>query len=307
MTFSKERLLEVLPKYEGKKVLIAHRQSIDDIVNEVLDAHSCFSGDYDRLVLFFDRFSDYEVCELLFDFLKDNICYSEESELSQTTKSPAAILVTGTCDCKGYALFIAGVLDALNRSGRSIDWCFAFAGYNSNSIRHVFVRAVVDGSEIWIDPVLNEFNGRVPSPSFVKLKRPNMALHRVSGIINEEKSDNIVLHAACLEPTDTLDRQLNRLTTCATDGVYQVREPLLEIAVLEESTDSDAIPIAMKVDTMLTEPLVSATEAAPQGYAPSQAYALTDGEEGSPKKSVDGNNGLLWGAALVAILLMANK
>jgi hypothetical protein len=50
--------------------------------------------------------------------------------------------------------------------------------------KHVFiVIKEKGGNEIWVDPVLGEFDGRDPSPYYIKDKKPkNMALERISGI-----------------------------------------------------------------------------------------------------------------------------
>lgn len=181
----KELLLSMLPPYQGKKILIKRDQSVTDIMTETLNAHDAFANDYDKIAHYFIGRSDEGTLEKLFNFLKTNVAYKEEPEEVQQTKSPAAIIETGVCDCKCYAIFIGGVLDALNRLGGRFDWNYAYAAYNEG-IAHVFVQARVEGKEFWVDPVLSKFNQRYPRPKHIvkKKKSADMALYRVSGVEN---------------------------------------------------------------------------------------------------------------------------
>jgi transglutaminase-like putative cysteine protease len=123
-------LLAVLPPYTNTSVTIKKTQTVNDIVREVLEAHAAFAPHYDSIAAFFDNGSNATIARNLFDFLKSNVRYKIEPEEKQTTKSPAAILSQAQGDCKHYAGFIAGVLDALNRQGRKIDFHYRFASYN---------------------------------------------------------------------------------------------------------------------------------------------------------------------------------
>jgi hypothetical protein len=153
---------------------------------EVVEAHKFFASDYDLIADFFWSGDVYETCRLLWNFCKRNISYVIEPEKSQTTKSPAAILTEAYGDCKHYAGFIAGVLDAINRDfGAGIKWKYCFANYDEfgDLPQHVFVKVKDNGHEIWIDPVLNRFDERL-QPVSCHYKTVNM-LSRVSGINNE--------------------------------------------------------------------------------------------------------------------------
>jgi hypothetical protein len=62
-------------------------------------------------------------------------------------------------------MFIGGVLDALNRQGRRINWHYRFVSYRllDETPGHVFVVIdMPDGSEIWVDPVLPEYDEHRP-------------------------------------------------------------------------------------------------------------------------------------------------
>lgn len=177
---TKDSLLMVLPPFTGTEQVIERRQKLRDIVSEVLNAHEYFAKDYDTIAAqFIDRTTE-GTCRQLFDFLKLNIAYVEETEDAQYTKSPAALLETGVSDCKMYASFIGGVLDSLCRMGAAIDWCYAFAKY-PKGMNHVFIIVEEAGKEIWVDPVLPEFDGRDPFPLSITKQRTGMALIRLSG------------------------------------------------------------------------------------------------------------------------------
>lgn len=183
---TKDELLAVLPPFTNERVLINPRQSVADIMRETLNAHDAFAGDYDLIASRFVRSSRVETLRGLFNFLKNEVDYVEETERMQMTKSPAAILETGRCDCKCYALFIGGVLDALNRKGGNYDWNYVYASYTAGvrTPGHVFVQCRTNGREYWVDPVLSEFDQRKPVPRYMIRKQKDntdMALYRLSG------------------------------------------------------------------------------------------------------------------------------
>lgn len=148
-------LLNKLPRAQGRYVLINKSQSVPDIVREVCEAHSSFKGLYDRIGYMFDARTIPEICNKLDRFCRENIMYREESDRRQTTDVPQNILNQGFGDCKHYASFCGGILDAIKRkTGKRINWHYRFASYNlwRKTPYHVFVVVQDNGSEIWIDP-----------------------------------------------------------------------------------------------------------------------------------------------------------
>jgi len=180
-------LLQVLPPFTNSSLLIEGNQNVPDIIREVLEAHSYFSGDYDFIYQYFDKGSIENTCRLLFDFCKRNIAYKIEGEKNQTTKSPSALISMGHGDCKHYAGFIAGVLCAITRNtGKNIKWAYRFGSYSlfDREPGHVFVVAKDAGQEIWIDPVLSYFDERLQPTYFID-KKVSMPLYRLSGFAQE--------------------------------------------------------------------------------------------------------------------------
>jgi len=148
-------LIGELPPYKNEWVLIHPNQQVHDIIREVLEAHREFAPYYEKIALYFDAGTVDEICERLFRFCKKYLRYREESEDEQSTAIPTGLLIRGYCDCKGYAGFCGGVLDAINRiTGKDIDWCYRFASYHmlQSTPHHVFIVVNDKDEELWIDP-----------------------------------------------------------------------------------------------------------------------------------------------------------
>jgi hypothetical protein len=172
-----------LPPFRNEKVIITSRQGTGDIINEILKTHTLFEADYDRIYAYFDTGDIYSTSQTIWNFLKHNLRYNAESDGEQSVKSPSAILHPGEhIDCKHYALFTGGVLDAIKRNmGDNWDWCYRFVSYHKGEdFGHVFVVVTDHGNDIWIDPVLTNFNQRKSYYKFID-KQP-MSLVRISGI-----------------------------------------------------------------------------------------------------------------------------
>jgi len=170
-------------------------QQVSDIITGMLDAHIKYAPEYQKIAQSFAGRDVKSTARNIYDFLKKNVNYVIEPDDKQMLKSPSAILYTGKTtgsDCKNYALFTAGILDALNRAGFPIKWAFRFASYRmfDKMPHHTFVVINPDtNKEIWIDPVLNGFN--LKKQYYYKLdKKPkNMALISLAGIGRKTKAE----------------------------------------------------------------------------------------------------------------------
>ena len=183
-----DQILGQLPPFKGQEVVVSKNQTTKNIINEVLNAHTIFALDYAIVAKFFTNRSPDRPDKQLYDFCKEYLHYNVETDRWQTTRSPAGILALGQTkmgvDCKHYAGFIGGTLDAMNREGADIDWEYRFASYDRDKIPgHVFI-VIFDGTkEIWVDPVLDEYNGRYPYPNYyIDKKSSSMPLSRLSGM-----------------------------------------------------------------------------------------------------------------------------
>lgn len=123
--------------------------------------HIACRSDYDKIVGTIDDRKDiYQICRQLWTFCRTNLTYVVEDGEAQYVSCPYTILRGGNVDCKNYALFIAGMLDALKRKGYPLTWTFRYASYRifKTAPDHVFVVVNPDTDNIWVDPVLNYFN-----------------------------------------------------------------------------------------------------------------------------------------------------
>tara|TARA_R110000868_G_C10967954_1_gene769331 strand:- start:3027 stop:4325 length:1299 start_codon:yes stop_codon:yes gene_type:complete len=177
-----------LPLYQNRRHVLIHNQSVGDIITGILQTHSKYTADYDKIALSFAGRDAVQIARNVYDYLKKNTFYVIESDTRQTLRSPSAILALGQnprvgLDCKSYSLFIAGVLAAWQRRGMNINWCYRFASYKiaDKLPHHVFV--VINPNtnhEIFVDPVLPTFNDK--KQYHYKIDRKPMALYTVSGI-----------------------------------------------------------------------------------------------------------------------------
>lgn len=181
---TKQQILALLPPFRNERVLVKKNQNVSDIIEQVLRAHEANKKYYDSFAHLFNNSSLKKTCDGLYNFISENVTYVEEPEEEQTTALPSAILSLGKGDCKHYSSFAGGVLDALNRNGANINWCYRFCSYKilHDTPHHVFICVTdKDGSEIWIDPVpgANEMSPTWQLDKYTK--RNSMPLYNVVG------------------------------------------------------------------------------------------------------------------------------
>jgi hypothetical protein len=153
-------MIKALAGTQENPVLLVDDQNVKDIMKGLKAKHKQCTADYDRIVKYFPQDDIEELSYALWSFLRENLKYFEEPVSLQEVRSPITILKDGYSDCKCYALFIAGILDAKKRQGWDIDWVFRFTPtiFYKTSIGHVFVVVNPDTDDIWIDPVLSSFD-----------------------------------------------------------------------------------------------------------------------------------------------------
>jgi len=183
---SKNAVLQKLSPFNNFKKVVSSDQTVNDIIDGIVETHYKYKDEYDKISDFFVGESEIETARNIFNFLKSNVPYYIESNNTQTLRSPSAIIALRQgADCKSYALFANGVLDSLNRKGIfQVPLAFRFAGYKDNTREPQHVFAVMypgTKKEIWIDPVLPRFNEK-RQPSFFKDKKIKMALIALSGV-----------------------------------------------------------------------------------------------------------------------------
>lgn len=188
---NKNVILEKLAPFKNYQKVINQDQTVENIIDGILSTHEKYKSEYDRISEYFVGRDEYETGKNIYNFLQANVPYYIESTKNQTLRSPSAI-VSMPGDCKSYSLFANGVWDSLNRKGIfNSPIAYRFADYrNIGEYQHVF--SVINAgkkNEIWIDPVLKNYNEKKQPTSFTD-KKIKMALIAMSGV-NETKSDKI--------------------------------------------------------------------------------------------------------------------
>jgi len=186
-------ILKYLPSYRGNIEIITNNQDVKDIMKAMQNFHTTYASDYDKIYKFFLGKTPEQTAQNLFDFLKKNCSYYIEGLEGQTVRNPSAILATGKLDgidCKNYALFIGGVLDAINRSGKqTIPFAYRYAQTDlfDENYNHVFIVIFPKTQhELFIDPIpeVKNLDDRFPIYSYTD-KKLNTMLYGVSGTKNQ--------------------------------------------------------------------------------------------------------------------------
>ena len=181
---SANTILGKLTPFMNQQSVVVENQGVNDIIGGILDTHKKYQKEYDKIYPYFIGSDLYETSKNIFTFLKKNVPYYIESNDCQYLKSPSSIVSTPS-DCKSYALFSCGVLDAIKRNtGEDFEVIYRFASYDpfDKIPQHVFCVVRGEGEEFWIDPVLDKFNEK-KQPYFFKDKNiNNMALVGLSGV-----------------------------------------------------------------------------------------------------------------------------
>lgn len=239
MIIADELLDQMADMPDEPEVTLVDKQVVADIIRYMPWKLRRCRPYYDLIWMFFESDSVEGVGEGLYDFLKDQMTYIEEDDEAQRLSSPKEMLERGDCDCKGYALFVAGVVDAINRNTEEpIKWCFRFVPSTLLGVKigHVFVVLDPGASEVWVDPVLSSFNQK---PFYaVRKDRYVSDAETVSGLV-VDVSGNVVGNAEA-----NLLGQLNEYTLGLQDAMQVTigNKTINSITLLVLQTASTFIP-----------------------------------------------------------------
>ena len=195
------QILTQVQPYKGEYNSIRKRQSIRDLMGDIMDKHEKNEMAANAIAAKFWKGNVMDTAKYLYDYYKGRIKYGEEDTDNQTVKTLAAIHVEGIGDCKHFSQAIVSVCCALRRMGYPIKAKYRFAVYNNQpnekGVRsgHVFAVIMDKGKEIWCDPVVSSFDQRFPVyishqdrvPPLGKLPAARLGqVWDVSGISNSE-------------------------------------------------------------------------------------------------------------------------
>lgn len=194
MSMTREQILALLPPYQNIRVKQVANQTVNDIMRAMKHTHNEYLEQYQKIAPYFVGSTVYKTAKNIYNFLRNNTRYYQEPDTVQTVQSPAAIVANGLIngiDCKNYALFAGGILDAINYLGlQYIPWTYRYVSDKiySTTPGHVFVVIYPDTTnEIWIDPIpqISKFNEKWTYYYSIDKKPNNMALYAVSGRQND--------------------------------------------------------------------------------------------------------------------------
>jgi hypothetical protein len=136
---------------EGQTITVKKLGQNSDIIN-ALHKYMPYAVDQSRKrASLFKGKDNLETCKNVWNFLKSNIRYVEDSIFFQDIKLPNRLIKDGKGDCKSYSMFAASILECLG-----IPYKFAYTSYtDSKTPQHVYVQT---DSGIIIDAVWNKFN-----------------------------------------------------------------------------------------------------------------------------------------------------
>lgn len=134
------------------------------LVKDILGRYNYCVEQAQKLAPRFNKGSLEATAQAVWNFLKTQIQYKEDSGLLQHIKAPNALVSSGFGDCKSYSLFAAAIMANL---GYPVT--FRFAGYGgANYPGHVYILAGKKGQQVIIDGVYKKFNAEKTPYSYKK-------------------------------------------------------------------------------------------------------------------------------------------
>lgn len=187
------------------QVRVTHQDGMtSQIIAEVLDVSAESAGQTARLAEALKGATPLESCQNVFRFVRKNVRYKLDPNGKQFIKSPAAVIGTGFCDCKGYATTINDLLRCLG-----IRCAFRFVSFTaSTSVTHVYTVAwpTPGGPLVVLDACLPRFNQQKP---YTHHEDHMTQISRVSGIA-PAGSANPYLSVSGLESPEEMSIKLMR-------------------------------------------------------------------------------------------------
>lgn len=187
------------------QVRVTHQDGITtQIIAEVLDVSAESAGQTARLAEKLEGATPLESCENVYRFVRQNVPYKLDPPGKQRIKTPAAVIGTGFCDCKGYATLINDLLRCLG-----IRCAFRFVSFTaSNNVTHVYTVAwpTPGGPLVVLDACLPRFNQEKP---YTHHEDHMTQISRVSGIAPARRA-NPYLSVSGLETPEEMSLKLMR-------------------------------------------------------------------------------------------------
>lgn len=156
----------LLPPYQGKKHITSVMGLGNNriLVSAILKNYPLAVAQTKRLANQFNTGSLESTGQAVWQFLRSQINYKEDSGLFQHIKAPSALATVKNGDCKSFSTFAAGIMANL---GYPVT--YRFAGYDgSQHPGHVYILAGKPGNQIIIDGVWHTYNSEKKPYTFKK-------------------------------------------------------------------------------------------------------------------------------------------
>ena len=134
---------------------IKQNQSAKDIATAIVKSIKDSKNDAKKIAPFLKGTTKEKSLENIFIFCKKNIKYNKENSDLQTARTLGRILSMKQGDCKHYTTTIASLSQALNIP---IKLRLISQNLLNSDPTHIYCVSNINGKEIIIDPVLNNFN-----------------------------------------------------------------------------------------------------------------------------------------------------
>jgi hypothetical protein len=137
-------------------LLVARKQTVEDIFELVKRGVRDSQAQAQLIAWYFVGENKKQTCYNIWQFLKNNIRYERETKDLQTVKTLSRLLKQDKKgDCKHFSTAVGCLLTQLN-----IPFVFRLVSFNyyDSTPTHIYVVAKVNGEDVYIDCVLNEFN-----------------------------------------------------------------------------------------------------------------------------------------------------
>lgn len=160
---NREILSRKLPRPQYKDEKLCEFQTSADIARALRRAEYNSRLHSKKLAPFFKTSNDAKTCYRVWNFLRENIIYERESKRKQTAKEINRFLYEGFGDCKHYATFCVGVLNACG-----IPAFFSLISQKRefpNRPNHIYCVALIDNELIVVDGTKFKFNSEA---SYIK-------------------------------------------------------------------------------------------------------------------------------------------
>ena len=141
---------------QGGQTLTLHKKGTNGDIIKALHDYLPYAKDQSRSRSnLFKGDTEKETAKKIYNFLKSNIKYVEDSIHFQDIRLPNRLIKDGKGDCKSFAMFTASILENLG-----IPYKFVYTSYTSSKVsQHVYIQT---DSGIIIDAVWTKFNDEKP-------------------------------------------------------------------------------------------------------------------------------------------------